>query len=105
MNEIFRQKTQEEWVSFFDGADICFSPVNDLHQAVQDPQILHRKMIVDVEIENRKNLLIGIPIKLSETPGEIRATFPNHGEHTSEILMKVGYSKKEIKAMAAMSIV
>lgn len=105
LNEIFRQKTQEEWVSFFDGADICFSPVNDLHQAVNDPQILHRKMIVDVEIENRKNLLIGIPIKLSETPGEIRTTFPNHGEHTNEILMKVGYSKKEIEAMAAKSIV
>jgi crotonobetainyl-CoA:carnitine CoA-transferase CaiB-like acyl-CoA transferase len=105
LNEIFRQKTQEEWIGFFDGADICFSPVNDLHQAVRDPQILHRKMIVDVEIENRKNLLIGIPIKLSETPGEIRTTFPNHGEHTSEIMMKLGYSKKEIEAMAAKSIV
>ena len=105
LNELFRQKTQEEWVDFFGGADLCFSPVNDLSQAIQNPQLLYRKMIVDVEMENKKIMLTGIPIKLSETPGDLRATFPRHGEHTKEVLMQAGYSEKEIEAMAARGIV
>ena len=104
VKELFLQKTQAEWVDFFADADVCFSPVNDLQQAAQDPQIRHRQMIVDVEIENTKNMLVGLPLKLSGTPGEIRAVFPRHGEHSEEVLLEAGYTEPEIAALAARGI-
>jgi crotonobetainyl-CoA:carnitine CoA-transferase CaiB-like acyl-CoA transferase len=92
-------------VDFFAGHDICFSPVNNLAQVAQDPQIAHRGMIVSTGGEQEKTLLTGIPIKLSETPGEIRAAAPRHGEHTKQVLLEAGYSEAEVNALAAQCVI
>jgi crotonobetainyl-CoA:carnitine CoA-transferase CaiB-like acyl-CoA transferase len=48
---------------------------------------------------------LGIPIKLSETPGEIRRPAPLLGEHTEETLMELGYSKEEIADLRERKII
>jgi crotonobetainyl-CoA:carnitine CoA-transferase CaiB-like acyl-CoA transferase len=48
---------------------------------------------------------LGIPVKLSETPGEIRRAAPLLGEHTEETLAELGYSEKEIADLRERSIV
>lgn len=104
-SDMFCQKSQAEWVSFFKGHDICFSPVNDLSQTILDPQIRHREMILDADVEGNKVMLTGIPVKLSATPGVINAKFPEHGEHTKEVLMKFGYTEKEYEKLKDKGIV
>jgi crotonobetainyl-CoA:carnitine CoA-transferase CaiB-like acyl-CoA transferase len=42
---------------------------------------------------------VGISIKLSETPGQIRALAPLPGQHTDEILQGLGYSKEKIEEL------
>ena len=41
--------------------------------------------------------VIGITAKLSDVPGKVRSLSPLHGEHTNEILQKLGYERKEIE--------
>ena len=54
-------------------------------------------MLVKIENNTNKIKMLGIPTRLSETPGEIRLFPPSIGEHTDEILTDLGLSDEEIK--------
>jgi formyl-CoA transferase len=90
IEELFREKTCDEWMEIFVAASIPCGPVNNMEHLFEDAQLKHRNMIVDVPHPTIDNLrLTGIPIKYSETPGEIRRHPPLLGEHTGEILAGV----------------
>ena len=93
-------KTRDEWLEISKQTDICISPVYELDEIMNDPQVQAREMIVDFEDE-RVGIIkcIGMPFKFSETPGSIRARAPGYGEHTDEILRSLDYSKKEIESL------
>jgi len=98
LKETFQQKTRDEWVAFFQGQDICLGPVQDIREALEDPQVQHRQMIVDVVHPLAGQLKqIGIPIKLSGTPGEIGNPAPFLGQHNEEILKELGYQSSDIE--------
>jgi crotonobetainyl-CoA:carnitine CoA-transferase CaiB-like acyl-CoA transferase len=62
-----------------------------------DPQVLARNMIVEVEAPSGKKVKqVGIAAKFSETPGSIRSLAPQLGQHTDEILGELGYSKEDL---------
>ena len=48
---------------------------------------------------------IGIPIKMSDTPGKVRSLSPLLGEHTSEVLLDLGYTRQEIDHLLQTGIV
>jgi crotonobetainyl-CoA:carnitine CoA-transferase CaiB-like acyl-CoA transferase len=100
VSEIFKDKTREEWIELLGDADCCCEPVNSVSEAFVDPQLLARDMIIETDHPTEGRLKqIGIPLKFSETPGAIRLAAPNHGEHTLEILKKLGYEDGEISDM------
>jgi CoA:oxalate CoA-transferase len=69
-------------------------------ETLQDPQVLHRQMIVEVEHPQAGRVKqIGIPIKLSETPGEINHPAPSLGQHTEELLKELGYDRQAIESL------
>jgi crotonobetainyl-CoA:carnitine CoA-transferase CaiB-like acyl-CoA transferase len=68
----------------------------------RDPHTLAREMVTEVE-HSRLGAVktLGLPIKLSETPGEVVRGAPLYGEHTREVLAEAGYTEAEIAALIA----
>src|SRR5207247_11109558 len=89
--------TREHWLALFEASDIPCGPINNYAQVFDDPQVLAREMVVDVDHPTLGHLrALGSPIKLSATPPDVRRRAPLLGEHTDEVLTQAGYSKTEI---------
>jgi len=100
LRKTFREKTRDEWTEFFKGRDVCVGPVQELEEVLNDQQVRHRQMIVEAGHPHAGRLpQIGIPIKLSGTPGEIREPAPALGQHNNEILNGLGFSAGEIETL------
>ena len=98
--ETFRTKTREEWLGLLKGLDIEVGPVNTPEEAFADSQLQHRQMVVEVGPPFKgKMKQIGIPIRFSETPGEVRSTAPLIGQDTQEFLEGMGYSQTQIEEL------
>jgi crotonobetainyl-CoA:carnitine CoA-transferase CaiB-like acyl-CoA transferase len=103
---IMLQKTRQEWVDLLSQYDTCFSPVNSIEEAFQDPQIQHRGLWfkgqhpVDGAVGQQ-----GFPIKFSEDQPGWRMPPPSFGEHTEEVLRGLGYSDAEIAELGSKGII
>ena len=98
--ETFLTKTREEWFDLLKGMNIPVGKVYDIDEVFTDPQVLHRQMLVELQdAKGRKEKHIGIPIKLTDTPGMIRSTAPTPGQHTEQVLLEQGYTRDDIEAL------
>ncbi|MDR7434107.1 MAG: CoA transferase [Armatimonadota bacterium] len=103
---IFRQRTTNEWVRILEDADILCGPILDYPQLVSQLQVRTNEMIVELfHPEMGTAASVGIPIKLTETPGTIRRPPPLPGEHTLEILREAGFSDVEIEELARNGVI
>jgi crotonobetainyl-CoA:carnitine CoA-transferase CaiB-like acyl-CoA transferase len=83
LSATFATRTRDEWEAWFEGRDICFAPMLDLHEAFQRPQVAARRML---ERDAEGNLHIGLPIKFRDEPGTLDPRVPELGEHTAEVI-------------------
>jgi crotonobetainyl-CoA:carnitine CoA-transferase CaiB-like acyl-CoA transferase len=96
-------KTNVEWLSLLEGADIPCMPLQDIDSLIDDPHLKAIGMIKTVmhptEGEIRQ---IGVPVKLSATPvlTEQRPA-PGLGQHSEEILCEAGFTQDEVWALQA----
>jgi len=98
--QIFRTRTRDEWFDYLSQWDICVGKVYDIDELSSDPQLVHRNMIVELDHPKfGKVKQVGISQKLSDTPGSIRRFGPLYGQHTDEVLLDLGYTKKRIQAL------
>jgi CoA:oxalate CoA-transferase len=98
---VTRTKTTKEWQDLLDKAGVPNGPINTIDKVMEDPQILARDMIVEVDHPVAGHLkMAGVPIKMSETQGTVRTHAPLLGQHTEEILKELlGMSTEEIDAL------
>ena len=95
-----------EWLKRLTEAGLACDPIQTLDQVLADPQVKDRKMVVSVEHSTAGRLeMVGVPIKLSETPGDIRMPPPTKGQHTDEILSGLGLSRGEIIHLRAEGVI
>ena len=96
----FKTRSAEHWLAALEEAGIPCGPVNDMLQALSDPQTIAREMVVEVEHSTLGSVrTIGLPIKFSQTPGKVRSGAPLYGEHTSAVLGAYGFDADEIAAL------
>lgn len=97
-----KTRSRTEWVEYFASDDICFTPVLNLQEVMEHPQVQDREMLIGMDnfrdIGN-KLIMAGIPIKLSDTPGIIKIKFAELGENTEEILRSLGYARDTINRL------
>jgi crotonobetainyl-CoA:carnitine CoA-transferase CaiB-like acyl-CoA transferase len=94
----FKEKTLDEWVTLLGDEDVCWGKVQDLVEALNDSLFLDRDMVGQIEDRDGQVVtVLGIPIKLSDTPGSIRTAPVEFGESTRKILEELGYTKGEIE--------
>lgn len=74
--------------------DVIVGPVNDYDEVFTDPQVVHNKMVVDVDHHAGPLRVTGVPVRLSETPGEVRLAPPGLGEHTAQVLEELGFDRE-----------
>jgi crotonobetainyl-CoA:carnitine CoA-transferase CaiB-like acyl-CoA transferase len=100
LDKKFGSKEREYWVKRFNSTDLIWAPVNDYAEVAVDPQIIANNYIVDFDHPSHGNVkMVGPPVRLSETPGEIRRAAPEYGQHTEEILLELGYTWEEISRL------
>jgi alpha-methylacyl-CoA racemase len=98
--EIFRSRSREEWVAFNEDFDCCIEPILDLDEALESELVRARQMVVEMEQPGLGPVRqLGVPVKMSRTPGDPTRPAPAFGEHTDEVLREAGYSEEEVVAM------
>ncbi len=81
------RKSTGEWIDIFEEHGVPNGPINTIDQVVNDPQVLAREMIVQIDHPVAGPTKIpGIPIKMNLSPGEVKRPAPLLGEHTRQIL-------------------
>ena len=96
------ERTRAEWQAFAAEHDCCLEPVLDLDEALDSDLVRAREMVVELDQPgaDRPVRQLGLPVKLSRTPGDPRRLpGPGLGEHTDEVLRGAGYSDEEIAAL------
>lgn len=106
LSKAIETKTGAEWLKLLEDAGIPAGPIYTLDKLFSDPQVLHRKMAVELQHPRAGTIKVtGVPVKLSETPGEIYSPPPLLGQHSREVLAQLGYSADEIEKLAAEKVI
>ena len=97
---VFKERTREEWRAFNDEHDAMIEPVLDLDEALGSQLVREREMVIEMEQPELGPVrLLGLPVKLSRTPGDGTRPAPALGEHTAEVLGEAGFSKDEVTSL------
>jgi alpha-methylacyl-CoA racemase len=100
VEQVFLTRTRDEWAEFASQHDCCLEPVLGLDEALDSELVRAREMVVRVDQPGTEGVdLLGVPVKLSRTPGAPAGPGPALGEHTRSVLSAVGYSDPEIDAL------
>jgi CoA:oxalate CoA-transferase len=106
--EVFAGRTTAEWLALLEGAGIPCGPINGIDQVVEDPQVLAREMVVQVEHPVAGPLkMAGCPVKLSGAPRQwLRRPSPLLGEHTEQVLRQaLGMGAEQVRALREAGVV
>jgi CoA:oxalate CoA-transferase len=87
LSEIMSQRPTDDWIDALGAIGVPCGPINAMDKVVSHPQVQAREMITRIAHDITGEVEVpGVPIKLSETPGNVDAPAPSLGEHTTKVL-------------------
>ena len=97
MRATFRKKPLDEWDAELADLEICWGRVQTFSEVMDDPLFREREMFLELKGNaGQKQAAIGVPVKLSDTPGSVRSAAVDFGESTPSILKELGYTQDQI---------
>ncbi|MBT6273152.1 MAG: CoA transferase [Chromatiales bacterium] len=104
---VFLTNTYDHWAALFEPAGIPFGALNTVDKLIDHPQVVARGALVDIEHPRAGPYkVVGVPVRLSETPGGINSPSPSLGEHTSQTLRDLlGMGDDEIAQLLESGVV
>ncbi|WP_175817244.1 CaiB/BaiF CoA transferase family protein [Burkholderia diffusa] len=98
LSERVREHTTDWWVDTLDTAGVPCGPVLNHEQLFNHPQIVHRRMVETVQHPTAGAVkTLGIPLKLSDTPGCIRRSAPVLNADRDAILTECTAAKEAVE--------
>jgi crotonobetainyl-CoA:carnitine CoA-transferase CaiB-like acyl-CoA transferase len=102
MNSRLRTRSKKEWIAVLETEGVPCGPINSIADMAADVQTAAREMVVELEHPRAgRTRALGLPIKLSASPGKVSRAAPTLGQHTREVLAEFGFSSAEIDALVA----
>lgn len=103
LQAVFMTRSFEEWETLLVAAGIPIGAINNISQVIDHPQVAARGAIVSMDHPRAGAVrVVGVPIRLSETPGAVRTPSPSLGEHTETVLSDIlGMTREDIDALRA----
>jgi crotonobetainyl-CoA:carnitine CoA-transferase CaiB-like acyl-CoA transferase len=100
------QATRAHWLAGLDAAGVPAGPINTYPEALADPHTLARGMVVDLLHPGAGPVkALGVPVKLSDTPGAVDRPAPLLGQDTAAILTELGYSEADQQQLKTSGVV
>ena len=99
---LFATATRDDWLSRLRSHGVPCAPVNELEEALSQPQVVHNKALTELKHPVYGPYTVpSNPIKMSESPPRPHGYVPGVGEHTSEVLAELGFDRAQISAFQA----
>lgn len=107
MQDWCSERTTEEALAELEQGRVPAGPVYSPQQALDDPHVQQGGFLQPMDYPGLPSPapLVKTPVRLLDTPGEIRARAPQLGEHTQQILTDLGYSKTEVDGLREARVV
>jgi crotonobetainyl-CoA:carnitine CoA-transferase CaiB-like acyl-CoA transferase len=102
LDAVFATRTRADWAVRLLDAGVPCGAVRSVEEVFADPQTHARGMVARVPHATLGEVSVtGVPVKLSETPGEVRTGPPTLGQHTAAVLGELGYDHDAVQALAS----
>jgi crotonobetainyl-CoA:carnitine CoA-transferase CaiB-like acyl-CoA transferase len=100
----FAERSRDAWFEELRPLDVCVAPVLDPREAFESEHARERGLVAEVDVDGRPLRVLGVPLKLSATPGRVERRPPRFGEHTDAVLAELGHSPAEIAELRAKGV-
>ncbi|MEM7411145.1 MAG: CoA transferase [Myxococcota bacterium] len=108
LDATFAKRPRAEWLQMLrDGGDFIFTIVNSVDDLPEDPQMRANDYVVDFDHPSHGTTqYVGVPVRLSETPGSVRSAAPEHGQHTELLLTELlDYSWDDVAKLREQGVI
>ena len=107
LDERLRRRTRADWIARLAAAGVPCGSVRDLREVFDDAQLAARNMVATLNHPAIGSLrLLGVPVKLSETPASVRTAPPTLGQHTDAVLQTdLGMSARDLATLRASGVI
>jgi formyl-CoA transferase len=106
LETVLTGRTSAEWLERFESAGVPTGAIRTYRQVFDDPHTHAQQMMLEMEHPTAGTVRsLGVPVKLSRTPGGVRRPPPALGEHSTQLLTEFGFTEAEVEDLRTRNVI